>query len=288
VIGLVLSALIWMGPLWMPEPAPASAPEAVGVEAEQLRTAKALFFDRRYAEARQAWNAVMARSSGLQASSAAYWVARCSDSLGQAERAFAEYGAFLERQPSEAALREEARTSRAALAARLVKQGHEEFRAPLRAALKDPSSTVRYFAAVQLAMLGDCAGAVAPILHHVLASETDDELLQRARLGLLRCDPKGLAERPQAPRSPAPPRGDTRFLKLRIFGGEGGKLKISINTPVSMAEILFKALPDEVKTDLRHKGYDADNFWEQLNRMPRGQILEIQGEDGSRIQLWIE
>ena len=55
-----------------------------------------------------------------------------------------------------------------------------------------------------------------------------------------------------------------------------------------MAEILFKALPDEVKTDLRHKGYDADNFWEQLNRMPRGQILEIQGEDGSRIQLWIE
>jgi hypothetical protein len=280
--GVLLSLLLWLVPAWLPAPEPAAGPEA-----ERLRTAKALFFDRKYDEAREAWKAVLARSSGPQAATAAYWVARCSESLGQAEQAFGEYGQFLEREGGDVTLREEARTSRVGLAARLLKQGRAEFRPPLRAALKDPSQSVRYFAAVQMAMLGECDGATQ-ILRRVVAVEKDGELVQRARLGLLRCDPQGRAEsRPRTPRGGTPAASDARWVKLRIFE-TSGKLKISINVPLSLAEVLFKSLPEDAKKDLVRKGYNPDTFWEQLNRLPRLEILEIVGEDGGRIQIWIE
>lgn len=283
MIAAVLSLVLWLAPALAP------APEAAGPDAERLRTAKALFFDRKYDEAREAWKAVLARSSGPPAAAAAYWVARCSESLGQSEQAFAEYGQFLEREGGDATLREEARTSRVALAARLLKQGREEFRPPLRASLKDQSQSVRYFAAVQLAMLGDCDGS-ARILRHVVAMERDEELVQRARLGLLKCDPRGVEERrPRPSRSPAAPAaGSVRWVKLRVLEAKGDKLKISVNVPLSLAEVLFKSLPDDTKKDLLRKGYNPDTFWEQLSRLPRLQILEIVGEDGGRIQIWIE
>ena len=256
MIAAVLSLVLWLAPAWAP------APEPAGPDAERLRTAKALFFDRKYDEAREAWKAVLARSSGAPAATAAYWVARCSESMGQSEQAFGEYGQFLEREGGDATLREEARTSRVALAARLLKQGREEFRPPLREALKDPSQSVRYFAAVQMAMLGDCDGS-ARILRHVVAMEHDEELVQRARLGLVKCDPKGgVAEpQPRTPRSPAAAaKGGVRWVKLRVLEPKGDKLKISVNVPLSLAEVLFKSLPDETKKDLVRKGYNPDTF----------------------------
>ena len=89
------------------------APPALAAEdADELRIAKALFFDREYAEARAAWQSILDASSGSQADTAAFWVARCSENLGDDERAFREYGAYLARRPSDTTLREEAETSR--------------------------------------------------------------------------------------------------------------------------------------------------------------------------------
>ena len=68
---------------------------------ELSRKAKALFFDRQYAEARTAWQAVLLQSRGPEADQAAFWIARASESLGESERAFKEYGAFLARRPAE-------------------------------------------------------------------------------------------------------------------------------------------------------------------------------------------
>ena len=59
---------------------------------ERARKAKALFFDRQYAEARTAWQAVLLQSRGPEADQAAFWIARASESLGESERAFKEYG----------------------------------------------------------------------------------------------------------------------------------------------------------------------------------------------------
>lgn len=256
-----------------------------GTDAERLRSAKALFFDRKYAEARDAWREILARSSAAQAATAAYWVARSSESLGEKERAFREYGEFLGRRPADPMLAEEARTSRAGLAAQLLKAGRKEYRAPLLAALEDSSRSVRYFAAIQAAGLGECAAA-APVLRRIVEAEADEDLVQRARLGLLRCDPGGLRQpAPQAPRASGEP---LRWLRVRIHERPGGRAKLSLNIPVGLADLVFKSLPEDARDELSKKGYDADNFWERLKRMPPAQILEIEGEDGQRIQIWIE
>ena len=81
-------------------------------DGERLRNAKTLFFDRRYAEARQAWRDILARSRGGEADAAAYWIARCSENLGEAEVAFKDYETFLARRPVDRTMVEEARTSR--------------------------------------------------------------------------------------------------------------------------------------------------------------------------------
>ena len=72
-------------------------------DAERLRTAKTLFFDRKYAEARQAWEAVRVAAKGAEVEAPAYWVARCSENLGESERALKEYDAFLALRPKDRA-----------------------------------------------------------------------------------------------------------------------------------------------------------------------------------------
>ena len=62
--GLALCALLLALPV-------RAEPEPQGADAERLRTAKELFFDRKYVEARTAWSAVLAHSQGAQAATAA-------------------------------------------------------------------------------------------------------------------------------------------------------------------------------------------------------------------------
>ena len=129
------------------------APAAPATVAEQLGSAKALFFDGKYAEARRAWEAVRAATRGAESTSALYWIARCSEKLGEHERALREYESFLAARPADRTLVEEARTSRVGIAARLYKAGQKQHALILKAALGDASRTVRYYAALQVATL---------------------------------------------------------------------------------------------------------------------------------------
>jgi HEAT repeats len=272
---LVLAVLV--GP-------PAAWPQA---DAEALRTAKALFFDREYAKAREAWQGVR-EAGGSEAKPALYWIARCSESLGESERALDEYGRFLAARPADRTLVEEAKTSRVALAVKLQKRGHPGHLDLAREALSDSSRTVRYFAALQLASLGPEAGRPAvPVLKEILANEKDDDLVERAKLALLRVDREALAE--AAPIQQR--RGSAKqasWIRVRIYEKGKSTPHVSINLPVALAELVFKSLPDDALADLRREGYDARTFWERLKQTGPTEILTIEGEDGGRIQVWIE
>jgi tetratricopeptide (TPR) repeat protein len=256
---------------------------------ERLRTAKALFFDRKYAEAREAWRQVLASARGADADTAAYWVARASEQLGEHERAFEEYDAFLARKPANRTLAEEARTNRVGLAARLYKDGNKRYLGVLHEALGDASKTVRYYAALQSCGLGAEAGKPAiPLLKTMVQTEADEDLVQRAKLCLLRLDPQALSA---VPRSAAPARpGETsrvRMLKVRII--EHGQRKVSVEVPLALAEIVFKSLPEEAKRELRKKGYgDPEHFWEELMKLGPTQVIDVESEPGERVQIWIE
>lgn len=266
-----------------------------GADEERLRSAKALVFDRQYAEARAAWQEILRSSTGEQAASAAYWVARCSENLKQDARALEEYQGFLERRPGDQALVDEARSSRVAIAGRLYRAGQRQHLPVIRGALSDPSRTVRYFAAFQLAELGrPLANEALPILKQILAQEKDPDILARAKVLLLGLDPQALAAAPApGPRaSPKPGAGPgpapIRFLRVRVFEGSGTRPSVSINLPLSLAEFAYKSLPDDARRELKEQGYDADNFWERLKELGPMEILTVEGRDGEKVQIWIE
>ncbi|HEV7499519.1 MAG TPA: hypothetical protein VGQ33_05915 [Vicinamibacteria bacterium] len=289
-----LSVFGSLGPVW------------AQADAERLRTAKTLFFDRKYAEARQAWEAVRAAAKGVEAEAPAYWVARCSENLGESERALKEYDAFLALRPKDRALVDEARTSRVSLAAKLYKAGNKGRVQVLREALSDPSRTVRYYAALQMSGLDAEMGKLAaPVLRQILDQEKDADLVDRAKLGLMRWDPAALSGTATsgapsatasaritapvlAPRT-TPGRGrEAHWVHVRITEKGGTKPKVSINLPLGLAEMLFKSLPEDAKADLRREGYDPETFWARLRKLGPSEIISIEGDDGERIQIWTE
>jgi hypothetical protein len=259
-------------------------------DTERLRAAKTLFFDRQYEEAREAWQVISASGRGSDAQAALYWVARCSESLGESERSLAEYAAYLATRPADRTLVEEAKTSRVALAVKLAKAGQAHHVAVAREALSDPSRTVRYFAALQVASLGPAAGKPAvPVLKEILAQEKDEDLVERAKLALWRLDRDALAEAsPEPARRPAGKARAASRVCVRIYEKGNSKAKLAINVPVALADLVFKSLPDDAIADLRREGYDAGTFWERLKRTGPAEILTIEGENGERIQVWIE
>lgn len=264
---------------------------ARAADPELARKAKALFFDRQYTEARAAWQAVLQGSRGPEADQAAFWIARASESLGEAERAFREYGAFLARRPADKALVEEARTNRVGLAAQLYKSGQRQHLDVLTTALDDPSRTVRYYGALQLASLGPEVGKRAlPTLCRIVTDEKDEDLVDRAKLALLKLDPQSacLQHNPVVDRLGRGSRADVRMLRVRVFEKGTSHAKVTVNLPMALADLLFKSLPEEAKYNLRLKGYDAENFWEQLKKLGPTQIIDIEGDEGEKIQIWIE
>lgn len=279
VTSLVLSALVLLSP----------AGVLARGDQEALRDAKTLFFDRDFARAREAWQAVRATGRGGEAVSALYWIARCSEKLGQSERALSEYRAYLDAATADQAdetLREEASTSRVALATKLYKAGVTRHVHVVQHALSDPRRTVRYFAALQIASLEPEVGRQAiPVLREILRTEADEDLVERAKLALLRLDRRALAEE-----SPvvAPSGKGAGWIHVRIWEKGTTKPQLSLNLPVGLAEMVFKSLPDEARDELRRKGYDADSFWARLKKAGPAEILTVEGDDGGRIQVWIE
>jgi hypothetical protein len=266
---------------------------ALADDGERVKNAKTLFFDRKYAEARQEWQAVAA--GGGDADAASYYVARCSENLKEYERALREYGEYLAHRPSDAALAEEARTSRVGLATRLYKAGQVQYLPILKEGVADKSRTVQYYAALQLGSLGAPVGLPAvPVLKRIIAEEKDEDLVERAKLTLLRLDPGALS--PAAGHPPtvgqAPPAGGAAkpatWIRVRIYKPGQERPGVSVNLPIALADMVFKSLPDEARRDLKLKGYDAENFWERLKKLGPTEILSIQGDEGERVQIWLE
>jgi hypothetical protein len=265
--------------------APVSALAAA--EAEELRSAKSLYFDRRYAESRSAWQAVLETSRGGDADTAAYWIARCSEQLGEPDRALSEYTSFLARRPGDTTLAEEARIARIGIAARLYREGRHQHLSLVQQGLADRGRAVRYFAAFQLANLGPDLGRPAlPVLRRILTEEKDPDLVDRAKLALLKVDPSSLDTAPR-PTLPAE-RRQVGWIKVRIQDKGARAPKVTVNVPIGLAELAYKSLPEEARRELARKGYAPENFWQRLKGMGPAEILSIEGPEGETIRVYTE
>ena len=123
-----------------------------------------------------------------------------------------------------------------------------------------------------------------PVLKRIVAEEKDDDLVERAKLALLRLEPGVLA--PPAAARDAPRKAS--FIRVRVYGAGKSTPEVAVNLPVALAELVFKSLPDDARQELRRKGDDAENFWDRLKKLGPTEIVDIEGDDGERVQIWLE
>jgi len=225
-----------------------------------------------------------------------YFIARCYQFQGKDKEALHAYDLFLQKYPDEPFLPGEARNAAVELSASLVEKGDPAYRNHLISSLSDPRKEVRYFAAIRCSRLKDSqiASLTAPVLRDIVRTESEGELADRARIALLRLDPKGLSAQAEAPPKPKAGKtekrqkgGDERMFHLVVYKAGSSQPAVELNLPVSLAQLAIAALDESSKAELRKKGVDVDNVWESLKAVGPTNILTIR--DGENmIRLWIQ
>lgn len=148
------------------------------------------------------------------------------------------------------------------------------------------NDVVSYYAAYKLSFVSDRKTAVkaAPVLKKIVETETDPELLDRARIALLRVSPESLkSAEERKPRTTT----TARMLRIRIRDGKSKAPGFSLNIPFALAGLALSALDEDDKAAIRRKGYDINKIMNELVKSKES-ILRISGDDGSIIEIWID
>ena len=283
IAGIVL--LLGTGPL----AALGAVPQARRTADETLlREVKLLVFDKD-------WRAALDKIDELRekypsspwAGQALFYKGECLNGLGGREKeALRAYKDYIRTDGAPTNLVEEAEGRIIDIAFDLYEAGDTAAQRDIESRLEVPNDVVSYYAAYTLSFVADKkrAAKAVPVLKRIVETETDPELLDRARIALLRISPESLksAEEGQ-PR----PKATVRTLHIRIRGEGQKEPAFSLNIPFALADLALSALDEDDKAALRKKGYDVARIIDQLSKS-KEKILRISGDDGSLIEIWID
>lgn len=268
---LLLQALLW----------PVTV-EAQSAE-ELMRTAKLAIFDQNWQDAlttlRRLQSEYPRSPVALQSQ---FYEARVLENLGNEEQAIRTYEEFLSDSSQDSTLARDARSSIVKLSTRLYRAGNTRYIDRTIEALNSPDQELRFLAAVQLSYIRDpdINRKAVPILQAARSRRGSAEVENQATLALLRIDPKLL----EAGEKPAPPDKGRRTLSVAIL--VDGEETFKLSFPLSLARMLFSALPDDAKEDLNEEGLNPENILQQLES--GNEIIEVRSSDGEVFRLWIE
>ena len=274
--------------------AAASSGKADGAKDQELfNQGKILIFDKNWEGARTIFQRVIREypQSDL-VPQAYYFIGKCYQFQGKESEAIRGYETFLQRYPNEPVYPAEAKNSIVELSASLMEQGDSSYRDRLVSALSPNSpSDVRYFAAIRCSRLNDKAIAsnAVPILREIVRKGGERDLVDRARIALLRLDPEALTpEKAPPPKGNKPRNGSTgRMFHLEVYQGGSKEPKVELNLPMALAEFAIKALDESTKKELRKQGFDVENVWESLKQMGPLKILTLRDGDNV-VKIWID
>ncbi len=146
--------------------------------------------------------------------------------------------------------------------------------------LKNTKKIIRYYAAFKLSYLKNkkYAKASLPVLNNIIKKEKDHELVDRAKLALMRINPKYL-------KSVSKKQMSDKNLNIKIYDKKKKKETLSLSIPFLLAKLALEALPDEEKKLLKNKGYSIDSILEKI--INSGELFKFEVED-IIIKIWIE
>ena len=83
-------------------------------------------------------------------------------------------------------------------------------------------------------------------------------------------------------------RKTSRTVRLEIEGADGGNVRI--NLPLGLANFALKLIPKEAQESMKEQGLDVNAIAEMLkyDDLPDGNLIEVEGADGSEIRIYIE
>ncbi len=174
----------------------AASADEIGRDQEIFNQGKVLMFDKKWEDARGAFQRVIqAFPNSSLVPQAHYFSARCLQLQGKEVEALRSYEQFLQRYPNEPYLQAEARNAVVDLAVSLLEKGDGAYRNRIVSALTDSRKDVRYFSAIRSSYLSDrkITAMAIPILREILDKEKERDLVDRAKIALLRLDPNALA-----------------------------------------------------------------------------------------------
>lgn len=287
-----IALLVSLLPAVLPQPAPCQR----GKDQEVFNQAKVLMFDKKWEEARGVFQRIIRDylSSGI-VPQAYFFSARCLQLQGRFQEAIPAYQDFLSRYPAEPFLPAEARNAVVEMSASLFEKGDASHKDLLLAGLEDSRKEVRYFTALRCSYLNDrqLNSRVVPVLKEIAHDETERDLVDRARIALLRIDPKALSMQEPAEKASkddgrsAGRSVDARMFHLQVIEEGNSKPRVELNIPFSLAQLAVAALDDSTRREMRKKGIDVDNIWESLKRMGPTDILTFR--DGRNVvKIWIK
>jgi hypothetical protein len=252
-----------------------------------FREAKLLVYDK-------SWAAALIKLDDLRekfpdspyAGQALFYKGECLSGLGGRERdalrAYKDYIRLADAKPS---LVEESEGSIVDLAFGLYESGDAPAIGDIERRLGHDNKVVRYYAAYKLSLVQDkkLAAKAVPVLMKIIETEKDPELLDRARIALLRVSPESL----KSVEDRRPSSGSPRMLRIRIMKAGQKEPAFALNIPFALADLALSAMDEDDKAAIREKGYDLSKIMNELAKSKES-ILRIAGKDGSVIEIWIE
>lgn len=254
-----------------------------------FRESKLLVFDKSWEAALVKINELIDRfPSSPLAGQALFYKGECLSALrGREREALRAYKAYVRLEDAKPSLVEESEGSIVDLAFDLYRAGDAAALRDIESRLEAPNKVVRYYAAYKMSLVPDkkLAAKAAPVLAQIVETEKDPELLDRARIALLRVSPESLKSAEE--RQPRTADMTARTLHLRIRAAGQKEPAVSLNIPFALADLALNALDDEDKAELRKKGYDVNKIISEMAKSKES-ILRIVGEDGTVFEIWID
>jgi hypothetical protein len=77
-----------------------------------------------------------------------------------------------------------------------------------------------------------------------------------------------------------------KFLKIHVEEEDGEKVKISI--PINLVKLIDKFIPKEAKEKIEEHGFNLNDLVSIIQEGVSEPIVDVEGEDGEKVKIWIE
>lgn len=280
IFTLVVTVVLMMG-LFAGVTAAQTGPHDKEPDKVLMEKAKLELFDRKWDAASTILNRVIdGFPDGPHYPLALFYKGKCLKEMGKIKPARDAYNRYLEVSTNKSLL-EEAYIAIIDLDFQLYESGEKKYIEQVAGLLANDVPNVRYYAAFKLSYAKDkgIARKAVPVLKKIIKEEDDDELVDRAKLALMRIDPDYLKDVSKSKSI------EKRMFNIRVIDKKTKAVTFSLSIPFVLAKLAMDAMPEEGKDAMEEKDLDIEKILDTLSKVPT--LMRFEEKDVI-VEIWLE